>query len=57
MDEDANEHAFQPWFKANPWVLGSDCVRILDDRRIDVPTLSPAVGAADEFREPRIVDF
>ncbi len=33
---DANEHNFQPWFQQNAWVLGSDCVRILNTRKIDL---------------------
>lgn len=55
----ANEHEFQPWFKANAWVLGSDCVRILDDRRIDVRNIADFVvegydGRADvvELKRP-----
>lgn len=34
------EEAWQKWFEGNPWVLGSDCVRILDDRRIDTANIA-----------------
>ncbi|QEG00149.1 hypothetical protein Mal15_42180 [Stieleria maiorica] len=37
LDEDLNERDhWQRWFEENSWVLGSDFVRVLDDRRIDV---------------------
>ena len=36
LDEDLPEQRWQQWFKANSWVLGSNCVRILGERRIDV---------------------
>jgi len=59
LGTNANEHEFQPWFKANAWVLGSDCVRILDDRRIDVRNIADFVvegydGRADvvELKRP-----
>jgi hypothetical protein len=59
LSTNANEHEFQPWFKANAWVLGSDCVRILDDRRIDVRNIADFVvegydGRADvvELKRP-----
>ena len=32
----ANEQAFQRWFEENSWVLSANCVRILDERQIDV---------------------
>ena len=34
FSENANEHKFQPWFQNNAWVLGSDCVQILDARKM-----------------------
>jgi len=40
LGENANEHQFQPWFQRNAWVLGSHCVQILDDRRIDVGSIA-----------------
>lgn len=40
LGDDAYEYKFQPWFQSNPWVLGSDCVRILDARRIDVRNIA-----------------
>lgn len=36
LDEDRLEEAWQGWFQANSWVLGTDCVRIMDDRSIDI---------------------
>lgn len=59
LREDANEHKFQPWFQENAWVLGSDCVRILDARRIDVRNIADLLvegydGRADvvELKRP-----
>lgn len=59
LGENANEHQFQPWFQGNPWVLGSDCVRILDARRIDVSNIADLLvegydGRADvvELKRP-----
>lgn len=40
LARNAVEADFQRWFKQNSWVLGSDCVRILDDRRIDVENIA-----------------
>lgn len=37
------EPDWQRWFTVNDWVLGSDCVRILDDRRIDVSNIADYV--------------
>lgn len=36
----AEEKVWQKWFQENSWVFGSDFVRILDDRRIDVSHIS-----------------
>jgi len=61
LGENANEQQFQPWFEANPWVLGSDCVRILDERRIDVSNIADLLvenydGRADvvELKRPSL---
>lgn len=35
LDKNLVEHEWQNWFKNNDWVLGSDFVRILDEREID----------------------
>jgi hypothetical protein len=40
LGEDAIEQEFQTWFQANAWVLGSDCVLILDERRIDLDNIA-----------------
>jgi hypothetical protein len=46
---DARESAWQAWFKENDWVLGSDFVTILDERRIDTQNISDyLVQAADQ---------
>ncbi|MGV8934222.1 MAG: Shedu anti-phage system protein SduA domain-containing protein, partial [Gallionellaceae bacterium] len=34
------ESVWQEWFKKNSWVLGSEFVRILDERNIDVQNIS-----------------
>lgn len=44
------ENDWQQWFQENNWVLGSDFVRILDERRIDVANISDyLVEAYDGF--------
>ena len=43
LNENANEHQFQPWFQDNAWVLGSNCVQILDARRIDVRNIADLI--------------
>jgi hypothetical protein len=40
LEQDKKEHAWQDWFKKNSWVLGSEFVRILDERHIDVQNIS-----------------
>jgi len=50
LTDNANEHKFQPWFQNNPWVLGSDCVRILDARRIDVRNIADFLVEAYDCR-------
>ena len=37
---DRTEHTWQDWFEENSWVLGSDFVRVLDERRIDTSNIS-----------------
>jgi hypothetical protein len=36
LEEDLTEAPWQEWFKENDWVLGSEFVRLLDERPIDV---------------------
>lgn len=50
LSENANEHKFQPWFQTNAWVLGSDCVRILDARRIDIRNIADLLVEAYDGR-------
>jgi hypothetical protein len=40
LKQDHNEGVWQTWFKNNSWVLGSEFVRILDDRKIDTENIS-----------------
>ena len=40
LDSDEVEVEWQDWFKKNDWVLKSDCVRILDERSIDVGSIA-----------------
>ena len=40
LEQDEKEPAWQEWFKKNSWVLGSEFVRILDERHIDVQNIS-----------------
>jgi hypothetical protein len=37
---DCREEAWQKWFEKNPWILGSDYVEILDERRIDTHNIA-----------------
>lgn len=50
LSDNANEHKFQPWFQSNAWVLGSDCVRILDARKIDVRNIADLLVEAYDGR-------
>lgn len=50
LSDNANEHKFQPWFQSNAWVLGSDCVRILDARKIDVTNIADFLVEAYDGR-------
>lgn len=40
LAEDQKEIPWQKWFQKNSWVLGSEFVRILDERHIDVQHIS-----------------
>lgn len=40
LEEDLVESNWQKWFEKNTWVLGSEFVRVLDERSIDVQNIS-----------------
>ncbi|HTW90649.1 MAG TPA: Shedu anti-phage system protein SduA domain-containing protein [bacterium] len=40
VNDASREHDWQVWFTRNDWVLGSEFVRILDDRRIDTENVA-----------------
>lgn len=40
LQKDLVENNWQQWFENNTWVLGSEFVRVLDERRIDVENIS-----------------
>ncbi|MCX6561800.1 MAG: DUF4263 domain-containing protein [Candidatus Aminicenantes bacterium] len=40
LDIDIVEHRWQKWFEQNDWVLGTEFVRILDERDIDIDNIS-----------------
>jgi len=40
LDENLLEDRWQRWFQANSWVLGSQFVRVLDERHIDAANIS-----------------
>lgn len=40
LAENLVEHDWQKWFEENSWVLGSEFVRVLDERRIDVKNIA-----------------
>ncbi|MBM2826334.1 MAG: hypothetical protein HW403_398 [Dehalococcoidia bacterium] len=40
VQQDSRENNWQDWFQRNSWVLGSEFVRVLDERRIDVQHIS-----------------
>ena len=40
LEQDQKENTWQEWFQKNSWVLGSEFVRILDERHIDVQNIS-----------------
>lgn len=41
---DVEEKVWQKWFEDNNWVLGTDFVRISDDRRIDIKNISDFIA-------------
>ncbi|MFO7676488.1 MAG: DUF4263 domain-containing protein [bacterium] len=43
---DLDESDWENWFKSNPWVLGSEFVRVLDERRIDVGNVADFIMQA-----------
>jgi hypothetical protein len=50
LEQDLVEQKWQGWFKDNDWVLGSEFVRILDEREIDIANISDyLVQAYDGF--------
>jgi hypothetical protein len=50
LNSTLEEKDWQKWFEENSWVLGSDFVRIVDERRIDVANISDyLVEAYDGF--------
>jgi len=40
LENDLVEHEWQKWFVENDWVLGSEFVRVLDEREIDTSNIS-----------------
>ena len=40
LNDDQVEHKWQKWFQANDWVLGSEFVRLLDEREIDTGNIA-----------------
>jgi hypothetical protein len=40
VEQNQKETEWQSWFQSNSWVLGSEFVRILDERHIDVQNIS-----------------
>jgi hypothetical protein len=40
LADDLIEQPWQKWFKENPWVLGTEFVRVLDERKIDTEHIS-----------------
>ena len=40
LEQDLVEQEWQEWFKRNDWVLGSEFVRILDEREIDTANIT-----------------
>ncbi|MDX2027785.1 MAG: DUF4263 domain-containing protein [Alphaproteobacteria bacterium] len=50
LNSNAGEVEWQAWFQNNSWVLGSDFVRVIDDRRIDTDKVADfLVQAYDGF--------
>jgi|HubBroStandDraft_6_1064221.scaffolds.fasta_scaffold297450_2 hypothetical protein len=47
---DSREHDWQQWFSKNNWILGSDFVRVIDERSIDTENIADyLVQAFDGF--------
>lgn len=40
LDDDLTEHDWQKWFEDNSWVLGTEYVRVLDERNIDTKNIT-----------------
>ena len=40
LSKDLDEHAWQKWFMHNDWVLGSEFVRVLNERAIDTANIT-----------------
>ncbi|KJZ67237.1 Shedu immune nuclease family protein [Pseudomonas fluorescens] len=40
LESDHTENKWQHWFEVNSWVLGSDFVKVLDERNIDTKNIS-----------------
>jgi hypothetical protein len=40
LDDDLTEHNWQKWFEDNDWVLGTEYVRVLDERNIDTKNIT-----------------
>lgn len=40
LDEDLTEHKWQKWFEKNSWVLGTNFVRVLDERNVDTQNIT-----------------
>ena len=40
LADDLTEHPWQKWLEQNPWVLGTEFVRVLDERKIDTEHIS-----------------
>ena len=40
LEQDLTENSWQSWFEANSWVLGTDFVKVLDERIIDTSNIS-----------------
>lgn len=40
LSKDLSEHAWQKWFMRNDWVLGSEFVRVLEERAIDTANIT-----------------
>ncbi len=50
LEEDLVEQKWQEWLSKNDWVLGTDCVRILDEREIDTANITDyLIQAYDGF--------